>query len=480
MVSSVKTSTGKAKKGQVSVRLDSGSIKACFPRSYCNKGQIKLATGISTVSGWESKASQLQRRLQIELEDGKLDDGQGNFDLGRYQDILREYGLQAKLRVSKEVTTSDSQLPPKPEMSILEVWDMYCEYRRTGLRESTYKNTYQGQFKNFLETAIKETKSQDAIKIRNWLIENRNLKHSKELLSNISKAYQVGIKSKLLSHNPFDGMTEEITDKGARGKTVQDFEIERDDDVLDELKSYTWEETKIILKYIKNHSRMSYWHDFVKFKFLTGCRTGEAIALMWCDIDWDKERILIRRTYDRKTKKFYPLKNDKTYKGSEVRKFPMPKDGELWNLLRSITQGEPSEVIFKSRHKKTIDNNVFFDAWKGRKETFSTSVKVGIIPALIEQGKLTKYLPPYNTRHTFITHAIFDLGIDEKIVSKWCGHKVEVSNKHYQDVAIFAERINPEVPQQQSEIDLLKQQNKLQQEQMEEMKKMIEKLTKNI
>lgn len=87
----------------------------------------------------------------------------------------------------------------------------------------------------------------------------------------------------------------------------------------------------------------------------------------------------------------------------------------------------------------------------------------GIITQLIEQGKLTKYLSPYNTRHSFITHAVFDLGIDEKIVSKWCGHNIDVSSKHYQDVAIFAERVNPEVPQT-TELELLKEQLRQQQE----------------
>ncbi|MEH2172209.1 hypothetical protein [Nostoc sp.] len=206
------------------------------------------------VSGWESKASQLQRRLQIELEDGKLDDGQGNFDLGRYQDILREYGLQAKLRISREVSSSDDQLPPKPELSILEVWDMYCEYRKPGLRETTFKNTYQGSFKNFLETAIKETKSSDAIKIRNWLVENRNQKQVKNILSNLSKAYRLGMKNKILTHNPFEGMAEEIVSKGVQGKTQDEIESENDDDVLDKNKAYTWSEVETILNYVQKKS----------------------------------------------------------------------------------------------------------------------------------------------------------------------------------------------------------------------------------
>ncbi|MDZ7968759.1 MAG: tyrosine-type recombinase/integrase [Nostoc sp. DedSLP03] len=469
--------SNKAKKGQVSIRLDSGSVKACFPRSYCNKGQIKLATGISLVNGWESKASQLQRRLQIELEDGKLDDGQGNFDLGRYQDILREYGLQAKLRISREVTTSDSQLPPKPELSILEVWGMYCDYRKHDLKETTYRLTFCTYYVNYLESAIKATKSQDAIKIRNWLIENRSVIHVKNLMSQLSKAYQLAIKNKSVTHNPFDGLGDEIKVRGSQGKTREEIEIETDDDLLDKSKAYTWDEVEAILKYIKNYPAKSHWYEPIKFKFLTGCRTGELTAFMWCDVLWSKEQILIRRTYSSRLRRFYPTK---TARGDQelIRIFPMPKDGELWSLLKSIPQGEPNEVVFKSKGGKIISDVTLSRSWKGRE-----GQNRGIIPALIEQGKLFKYLPPYNTRHTFITHQIFDLGRDEKIVNAWCGHGEMVSQKHYQDIVDRATQINPELPanqqaQQQSEIDLLKQQNRLQQKQMEEMKKMIEELTR--
>ncbi|MEH1796153.1 site-specific integrase [Nostoc sp.] len=472
MMNSAKTATGKAKKGEVSVRLDSGNVKACFPRPYFpgEPHQVKRGTGISNIEGWEDKARLLKRRLQLEVEEGKLTNPDGTFNENRFREILVEQKLRPSLKVLENPTTSDGQLPPKPELSILEVWDMYCEYRKQGLRESNYESKWQGAYKNFLESAIEATKSQDAIKIRNWLIENRNSKDVKDLLSNLSKGYQSGMKNKLLSHNPFEGMAEEITSKGARRKNQNEVDTEGDDDAFNELKAYTWDEAQAILNFTK--TIYPYWFNFLKFKFLTGVRTGEAVGLMWCDIEWNRERVLIRRTYDRETKKFYPLKNDKTYKGEEVRKFPMPKDGELWNLLKSTPQRESNEIVFKPRHGKIINSIGFFNVWKGRKATESTAPTRGIIPSLIEQGKLTQYLPPYNTRHTFITHAVFDLGIDEKIVSKWCGHKVEVSNKHYQDVAIFAERINPEVPQQQSKIDLLEQQ-------LAEQKELINRLMEN-
>ncbi|MEH2298181.1 MAG: tyrosine-type recombinase/integrase [Nostoc sp.] len=460
MINNLKTPSGKAKKGQVTVRVDSGVVKACFPRNYCNKSQIKLATGIPLGNGWEYIASKLQRKLQTELEDGELDDGQGNFNLGHYQDILKKYGLRSNLKLGKSTLTSEDQLPPKRELSLMEIWDRYCESIKPGLKETTYAKAFSETFTNFLKSAIEATKAEDAVKIRNWLVENRNLPAVKKLISHLSKAYRFAIKCQLINYDPFDGMSDEIKQLGAKGKKQNEVETESDDDILDRSKSYSWDEVLIILESIK---QTKHWYNFIKFKFLTGVRTGEAVAFMWGDVKWDSEEILIRRTYDRVTKGFYPTK---TAKGNQsvIRRFPLPKDGELWSLLKSIPQGKANEIVFKSKTGKIILSTTFHAVWSG------AYGNKGIIPLLIKQGKLSKYLKPYNTRHTFITHQIFDLGRDEKIVSAWCGHGEMVSQKHYQDITDRAMQINPELPVttsqqvQQSEINLLKEQLQQQQE----------------
>lgn len=457
MTNSAKTPSGKTSKGRVSIYVEKGRIKARLPRQYFGGEQPRIALGMEANETNMARAQRLAERMTLDLQDGCFDE------------TLAKYGIIADLKLKgSQPVTSDDQVPPKPELSLMEVWDMYCEYRKPGLRESHYENMYQGQYKNFLQSAIEATKSEDALKIRNWLVENRNRTHIKVLLSNLSKAYQLGMKSKLLSFNPYEGMAEEIVNKGAQGKSQKEIELESDDDVLDQSKAYTWDEVEVILEYVKESNRIKHWYNFIKFKFLTGCRTGEAIALKWCDIDWNKEQVLIRRTYSNILKKFFPLKNDKTYKGKEKRDFPMPKDGELWNLLKSIPQGELNEEVFKSKSGRIIDTDTFLRSWKGT--TLNGRVRTkGIIPTLIEQGKLIRYLPPYNTRHTYITHAVFDLGIDEKYVAKWCGHTIDVSNKHYQDIALFAGKIDPHRPmsqqvQRQSELELIKEQMRQQQE----------------
>jgi len=473
ITNSAKTPSTKAPKGTVSVRLDSGSIKACFPRThFADEKQLKLATGIPASNGWEATANKLQRRLQLELEEGKLKANDGSFNVERYREILEEYGLRAKLRVVKSIpTTADGQLPPKPELSILEVWSMYLEYIAPNLKETTFAVRYESTYTNFINDAVNQTKSEDAVKIRNWLIKNRNIKDVKFIISRLSEAYNLAIRRNLTTHNPYNGLADDIAVKSLKGKSQDEVEIETDDSVLDKSKAYTWEEVQIILEFIENTPTKKHLYKFIKFKFLTGVRTGEAIAFMWCDVMWDRECILIRRNYNYETKKFYHLKNATGVK-ELTRIFPMPRDGELWNLLKSIPQGEPKEVVFKSKNNKVINDASIRRIWKGGNDGTK-----GIITELIKQGKLTKYLPCYNTRHTFITHQIFDLGRDEKIVSAWCGHGEMVSQKHYQDITDRAMQINPETPannqsSQKSEVDLLK-------EQVEQMRKMIEELQAN-
>ncbi|MBD2201505.1 tyrosine-type recombinase/integrase [Calothrix sp. FACHB-1219] len=477
MVNSAKTPTGKTPKGQIGIRVNGTAVIASFPRTHftSEKNQVRKSIGISPASfdPEDKRIKLLQQTLQVEMESGKLDDGNGYFNEIRYQQILKQLGFINDLKVAKlqlVATSGSDQLPPKPQLSLLEIWDMYCEFR-SDLKGSTFNNAFKGAYLNFIKSAIKATNSEDALKIRNWLVANRNLEQVKRVLSHLSHAYQIALQQQLVNHNPYEGLLNETKVKGAKGKKQNEIETEVDDDVLDKSKAYTWEEVQLILEYIENNSRIKYWYPFVKFKFLTGCRTGEAIGFMWCDVLWDKQQILIRRTYDRNTKSFY---NTKTAIGDQelIRIFPMPQDGELWNLLKSIPQGELNDVVFKSKQSNTpIDTNVFHRVWAGNTKQQCK----GIIPTLREQGKLTKYLSPYNTRHTFITHQIFDLGRDEKIVSAWCGHGEMVSQKHYQDIADRALQINPEIPanqqsvNQQSELELLREQVRKLQEKLEQM-----------
>jgi len=53
-----------------------------------------------------------------------------------------------------------------------------------------------------------------------------------------------------------------------------------------------------------------------------------------------------------------------------------------------------------------------------------------LVEGLVKAGKVEKYLPQYNIRHTFITLAL-ENGLDAKDVGRLVGNTPEIIYKHY-------------------------------------------------
>ena len=465
-----KTPSGKTSKGEIGIQVVKGRIKVNFPRQYFAGEQVKKGLMLSDTPDGHAKAKLVVKDLQHELEKGKLaitlEDGTEAFNEQRFQEILHEHGITANLKIVKFPTSGGDQVPPKPELSVLEVWDIYCEYKKNKLQETTYHLKFRKSFLNPITKTVAAV-GEDALKMHNWLLENYSAALVKNVLSHLDNAYQLCMKQKLLSHNPFDGLADDI-DVKPKGKDHNDENTEEDNSILDKTKAFTWNEAETIMEYVKAHPRISHWYPYIAFKFFTGCRNGEASGLRWCDIFWDNEKIVIRRSYCFRIKRFKSTKN------GEPRTFPMPKNGELWNLLKSLPQGDPNECIFKTQTGKMINNRAFSDLWLGD----GTERRKGIIPTLIKQGKLSKYLPPYNTRHTFINHQINDIGIAPHVVNAWCSHSDDTSKAHYRDLDL---RIIPGYGNEEqepiktvvNEVDSLKEIIKSMQEQMKTQSELI-------
>lgn len=434
----------KGKKGRVVIFVEKGRIKVNLPRQYFGGQQKKIGLGMDASPDNMARAERIAQRMTMDLQDGC-------FDL-----TLEKYGIKARLNLSPASSCKQDDEPPqKTSLSILEIWGTYCEYKKHKLAITTYENCYKKRYTKFISDAI-DAVGEDALAIRTWLVSNRNGKMVKDILSQLSKAYKLAIKQGSFPSDPFDGLHMEIENK-RRIKEIKQGEADTDDDVLEKDKAFTWEEAKNIMEYVRVHPRMCHWYSFISFKFLTGCRTGEAIAFWWNDVKWDEEKIFIRRNYDNQTRIFKPTKNEHT------RIFPMPENGELWQLLKSIPR--TGDIVFLGRGGRIIEQRSFHQAWKGR----DGSIK-GIIPALIEQGKVKKYLPPYNTRHTFINHQINDMGIPPHVVNAWCEHSDQVSKTHYRQLDL---RVIPGYGEKKesdkSETELLREQIELLTKRLDEL-----------
>lgn len=43
----------------------------------------------------------------------------------------------------------------------------------------------------------------------------------------------------------------------------------------------------------------------------------------------------------------------------------MPKNSEVWNLLKSLPEGNPNELVFKGKNGEIIDSDTLGEFWRG-------------------------------------------------------------------------------------------------------------------
>jgi integrase len=298
---------------------------------------------------------------------------------------------------------------PKPTIAkpttLNQLWASYCDYKKPQLAATTYNLDY---LKKWANRIAKLPQSLDkAVALRDTLITQVSIDTAKRLLTLLSSCCNWAVKSGLIATNPFLGMAADLK------RPKADREID----------PFTVTERDSILLGFQQHPKYRHYHSFVKFLFLTGCRTGEAIALQWKHITADLSSITFAQSYSSK------LKATKCTKTGKSRKFPVNAD--LRGLLAAIkpANAKPTDLVFTSPTGLPIDNSRFTNqVWKGcvsGKKTYK-----GILPSLIAVGSVAAYRCLYNTRHTFIT-MLLSTGLTCSQVAKLVGNSPEIVLKHY-------------------------------------------------
>lgn len=400
--------SGKTVKNTVGVQVVKGMIRLSLPRAIS-----RTAYGIEQkfiFPGLEATP------LNIKLMEGKasvisVDIATGNFDV-----TLEKYQLGVAV-VNKLIAISGGK--KESQLSMLQMYDKYCESKKGKVAETTLEIKFKNKYRNAVVAAI-EAAGEDALKIQAFLLENRCKDTAKRALSCLSESYKLGIKHKYAVENPFEGMAEDIRIFKGRKITADNFDDENEDS---DVRAFSVEEMNFIIDAFESSSRRKHLAPIIKFLFWTGCRTGEAIGLKWRDINWDNECIKIRRTYNSELKIFKPTKTN------TIRIFPMPKNGQLWNLLKLLPVRNFDDVVFPSKMGKILEIRSLGTVWRGSK----ADGNMGVIPRLITQGKVKQYLKLYATRHTFISHQINIYKIPVSTVAGWVGNGAMVSYNDYLD-----------------------------------------------
>lgn len=171
-------------------------------------------------------------------------------------------------------------------------------------------------------------------------------------------------------------------------------------------KPFTTEEINRIREAFKTHRHYSYYADYVEFLFGTGCRTGEAVGLLWRHVADDFKSIWIGEILTRKQRK--------SAKNNRARIVPLTPTLQAM-LKRRWGDGQPKDgYVFLSPHGLPLNPHDF------RRRAWTRVLDELGIP----------YRKPYLTRSTLISHAI-DSGMNLVEVAELVGNRVQTIYKNY-------------------------------------------------
>ncbi|NEP41743.1 MAG: site-specific integrase [Okeania sp. SIO2H7] len=360
--------------------------------------QFPQTDPITGESNW-SKAEAIARAIYLDWQHPESD---------RLLDLtLTKYLGKSETSPTRGQLPTFVDIEEKRTFLIKEIWADYTAYHLVG-KKSTTCQAYEKFGNKLKEWGDKPINRETARLIRQKFIE-QNTQSAKSTIAALRRAVDWAIaEEKFTGANPFVNIAQEIIVKKRVDKIT---------DLPFEYVAFEDKEVQLILKKFK--IKFPQYHNFFRFKFLTGCRTGEARALTWEDVKFDVGVIFFNKTFSGKT-----LSQGTKGQRGRSRQFPLTEKLSTW--LLSLQKQANSHLIFPNTRGNYLDDGILSKAWG---QLPKPDRKTGVVAELAMQGEL-KYLPPYNTRHTFINYCI-EQGIDTMTIAAWCGNSDRVIESVY-------------------------------------------------
>lgn len=312
----------------------------------------------------------------------------------KYDETKEKYQLKSK------VVKHDFGLK---EITLKEIWQFYKDLKQDEIAITTQKNNW-----SKIDKTLDENLTVDQVANYVILLLNKYAKSTvKRLLQDISASIGIAI-----SFGKFKGDNNVIKIIESLGvnkkKTIKSFSKEEVTVILDAFKCDKYLLDKGLLNY-------QYYYNFVAFRFLTGTRPSEAIAVTWNDI-FEKNG----KTWLRINKRYTGSKIVKgTKNGVDIRMFPV--NDQLKELINNIPKTDnPDNLIFPSLTGIYID-----------RKNFSTRIWKPLILKLVDEGLVKEYLTFYDVRHTFITHLCRSGKADLQTIANIVGNSVPTLIRNY-------------------------------------------------
>ncbi|MEG4324713.1 tyrosine-type recombinase/integrase [Microcoleus sp. herbarium5] len=434
----------------IKVQSDNGSLRLQFSTKYnpIFGGKRKhQGLGMKDTPKNQQKAIAIAWRIEGDLQHP---DWQQLFDPS-----FAKYGLKTKYTAELKLAAPIPE--PEPEITVGAMWEDYLIWKQPQLQPTTFELHYRIAFTNPIKGKVYDKKNHVYLTSDNPLWDERLdgqisnclsqftccTTTKRSVISALSEAFtrlQSQGKTRL-TVNPFTGIdsvsASNKTDKykpviDSDGSLLRWWDLEDAEVNPDERdrRAFTKEERDIIIEAFCESDKPATRQaaPLVEFLFLTGCRSGEAFALEWKDVflGRDKDYIRFSKSYNGR------LKNTQVPKTGETRIFKIyPK---LQNLLLKIkpVDAKPKDLIFKQQNGKAWYIGQFAKLWNTYELKCSqkTYAYPGVVRQLADEGKISGYLSPYHTRHTFIT-LMAHAGTDLLLLATACGNSVEIIQRHY-------------------------------------------------
>ena len=361
-----KSSKSKSPKGSVRIKVSNGRLQLVFSHSG-RRHYLSLGLPDSKLNrkAAEAKAKVIEADIAFE----------------RFDPTLAKYKPQTAINTFTPIST--------PKVSFTDLWEKYTKYKAPQVSASTLTRDY-GKIAKRLKLMPKSIK--DGVSARDWLLNKYSSEVARRTLVQLNACFKWAVRSDLIEENFFEGMARDIK-KTVRDSSREPFSSGERDAIIAALENNTYSS-----KY--SPFSHSYYAPYVNFLFMTGCRPEEAVALQWKHITIDCTKINFIEAIPCDTGIRGATKNKKT------RIFPC--NPKLQSFLQRIKPEKllPDLLVFPSPRGQILDTH-----------NFSNRIWKPVIEALVKEQKLEKYLPQYNTRHTFITLAL-EHGLDAKDVAR--------------------------------------------------------------
>lgn len=297
--------------------------------------------------------------------------------LGQFDATLERYGKKQK---------GSQNASSKQYLTVLDIWKYYQEFRqRQGLAASTLDDTSKRMLYHLERMPNKSISRAKAIV--EWILSNNEPKTSKWLLMYLSAAFKLAVTDGLINHNPFEGLAGKIKIRESHSK---------------EIRFFSGHEVVVIREEFYRVLGKTPYALMVDWLFTTGCRTGEALALKWGDVNLDQNRITISRSINSRTGIEGSTKNRK------IRTLPINERmgailSTLGEISNSYIQKHSSDRIFQE-NGKPLSGKKLYRLWSGNGNGGKSGY--GIVAKLEKEGSIRNALTQYCTRHTFASLAL--------------------------------------------------------------------------